>query len=214
MWGERRAGVRFVAGNARLPALHRIGRLRCVEGSRTCVRSYPPDGRPRVGYATTCTTRGVGAHDVGEKPTKRRRHILTAPRSPSLAARPTRHLNVRKSRRVAPSGPVAAGEGFERKKPEGGRPGRPAVSAETGCRIGNLRSKPDPARRAIDKRPRSGPSLAGRRRRGPERATRRLLLERPKAQVPTRCRRRALGRTKSHGQATNPKNVTSHHGFT
>ncbi|MET4678330.1 hypothetical protein ACVKN3_000812 [Luteibacter sp. PvP120] len=60
------------------------------------------------------------------------------------AARPTRHLSLRKSRRVAPSVPVAAGEGFERRKPEGGRPGRPAVSAETGGRIGNLRSKPDP----------------------------------------------------------------------
>ena len=62
----------------------------------------------------------------------------------SATARVTTHLSLGKSRRVAPSGPVAAGEGFERKKPEGGRPGRPAVSAETGCRIGNLRSKPDP----------------------------------------------------------------------
>ena len=31
--------------------------------------------------------------------------------------------------------------------------GGPAVSAETGSRIGNLHSQPDPSRRAIDKRP-------------------------------------------------------------
>jgi hypothetical protein len=32
---------------------------------------------------------------------------------------------------------------------------------ETGCRVGNPRSKPDPARRAIDKRPRTRPFLDG-----------------------------------------------------
>jgi hypothetical protein len=85
------------------------------------------------------------------------------------AARPTRHLSLRKSRRVAPSGPVAAGEGCERKKPAGGRPGRPAVSAEPGGRIGNLRSKPDPDRtrvgahdvRESGTRPRQRPFLSG-----------------------------------------------------
>jgi len=52
-----------------------------------------------------------------------------AARSPARTARPTRHLSLRKSRRVAPSGPVAAGEGFAQIRPEGGRPGRPAVLA-------------------------------------------------------------------------------------
>src|SRR5206468_12192220 len=41
VWGERRARFRFVAGNARLPGADGIGRIRYVEGSRTCVRSYP-----------------------------------------------------------------------------------------------------------------------------------------------------------------------------
>jgi len=67
-------------------------------------------------------------------------------RNAALRSTPS-NLSRRKSRRVPPSWPVAAGEGFERKRPEGGRPGRPAVSAETGCRIGNPRSKPDPPRR-------------------------------------------------------------------
>ena len=48
----------------------------------------------------------------------------------SATARVTTHLSLGKSRRVAPSGPVAVGEGFERTRPEGGRPGRPAIFAE------------------------------------------------------------------------------------
>jgi len=64
---EPRAGVRFVAGNARLPVAHGIGRLRGVEGSRTNVRSYPVGG-----YALhNLPYPGVGAHDVREQPTKR-----------------------------------------------------------------------------------------------------------------------------------------------
>jgi hypothetical protein len=43
-------------------------------------------------------------------------------------------------------------------------------------RVENPQAEPDPARRAIDKRPLlGGPSKAGRRSRGPEGGTRRLL---------------------------------------
>ena len=46
-------------------------------------------------------------------------------------------------------------------------------------RVENPQPKPDPARRAIDKRPLlGGPSEAGRRSRGPEGGTRRLLRRR------------------------------------
>ena len=63
----------------------------------------------------------------------------------SADARVTTHLSLRKSRRVAPSGPVAAGEGFERKRPRSGagQDGRPFPLSHGG-RIGNPRSKPDP----------------------------------------------------------------------
>ena len=54
-------------------------------------------------------------------------------------------LTVRKSRRVAPSVPVAAGEGFERTRPRSGagQDGRPFLLSH-GWRIKNPRSKPDP----------------------------------------------------------------------
>jgi hypothetical protein len=51
-------------------------------------------------------------------------------------------------------GAGSAGEASHRKKPEGGRPWMAGRFRETGCRVGNRRWGADPARRAIDKRPR------------------------------------------------------------
>ncbi len=63
----------------------------------------------------------------------------------SATACVTTHLSLGKSRRVAPSGPVAAGEGFERTRPlsGAGQDGRP-FSLSHGWRIENPRAKPDP----------------------------------------------------------------------
>ena len=63
----------------------------------------------------------------------------------SAAARVTTHLSLGKSRRVAPSVPVAAGEGFERTRPRSGagQDGRPFLLSH-GWRIKNPRAKPDP----------------------------------------------------------------------
>jgi hypothetical protein len=73
-------------------------------------------------------------------------------------------------------GAGSVGEACNRKKPAGGRPGKAGRFRATGCRVENLRLGADPARRATDKRPLlSGPSEAGRRSRGPEGETRRLL---------------------------------------
>jgi hypothetical protein len=74
---------------------------------------------------------------------------------------PTRNLSLRKSRRVAPSGPVAAGEGFAQIRPEGGRPGRPAVLARQDVESRTPVRSPTRARRAIRIRPRMRPFLSG-----------------------------------------------------
>ncbi|MET4676989.1 hypothetical protein ACVKN3_000779 [Luteibacter sp. PvP120] len=98
----------------------------------------------------------------GRKANKAMTPYPTSARSPPRAARPTIHLGIGKSRRVAPLGPVAAGEGFERTRPRSGAgpDGRP-FSLSHGWRIENPRSKPDPARRAINKRPRTRPFIDG-----------------------------------------------------
>ncbi len=96
----------------------------------------------------------LGKHPIAAEaaPTVTVTPTLSCPRA--RGALPSTRLSARKSRRVPPSGPVAAGEGSEWKKsPQGAGHGGPAVSAETGGRIGNLHSQSDPARRAIDKRP-------------------------------------------------------------
>ena len=79
----------------------------------------------------------------------------------ALRSTPT-HLSVRKIRRVPPSWPVAAGEGFERTRPEGGRPGRPAIFAEPWMANQKSPGEARPAaRRAINKRPRTRPFIDG-----------------------------------------------------
>ena len=72
----------------------------------------------------------------------------------SAAACVTTHLSLGKSRRVAPSGPVAAGEGFERTRPEGGRPGRPAIFAEPWManRKSPFEARPGPVGQSINGR--------------------------------------------------------------
>src|SRR6201991_852198 len=64
-------------------------------------------------------------------------------------ARPTPNLRVWKSRRGSPSGPVAQARRHTGKSPKGAGHGWPAVFAETGCRIGNLRWGADPGRRPL-----------------------------------------------------------------
>jgi len=194
VWESLKLGFRFVAGNARLPVAHGFRRLRCVEGSRTCVRSYPA-GRPHVGCATTYPTRGVGAHDVGEKPTKRRCHTPYV-----YECSPTNQPQCQEEPAGSPLGAGSRRRGIRTDQARRGPARTAGRSRETGCRVENPCAKPDPARRAIDKRPRSGLSLAGRRRRGTEGATRRLLLQDAKAQGPTRCRRRATRPQKKAGR--------------
>jgi hypothetical protein len=73
-------------------------------------------------------------------------------------------------------GAGSAGEGFDWIRPVRGpaMDGRPFSRDRS--RVENPQAEPDPARRAISKRPLlGGPSLAGRRSRGPEGGTRRLL---------------------------------------
>jgi len=69
--------------------------------------------------------------------------------TPSVGSTTTR-LTVRKSRRVAPSVPVAAGEGFERTRPRSGagQDGRPFPLSQEGESETPVRS-PTRARRAI-----------------------------------------------------------------
>src|ERR1700754_917016 len=71
------------------------------------------------------------------------------PSASERCARPTRNLRVRKSRRGSPSGPVAQARRPTGKSPRGAGHGWPAVFAETGCRIGNLRWGADPGRRPL-----------------------------------------------------------------
>ena len=124
----------------------------------------------------------VGADSVGEPSPRLRRMRPCAPGKRAVpatkrhAARLTCSFTVRKSRRVPPSRPVAAGEGSDWKRPAGGRSwmtGRFRGGRDS--RLENPQSEPDPVRRTIGKRTRSGPSLAGRRRRGREGGTRRLF---------------------------------------
>ena len=79
----------------------------------------------KITHSTTCPTPGVERTMCA----KSQQSGDAIPRT-SASARVTTHLSLGKSRRVVPSGPVAAGEGFERIRPEGGRPGRPAIFAE------------------------------------------------------------------------------------
>src|SRR6201991_1876351 len=71
------------------------------------------------------------------------------PPASGRCARPTRNLKVWKSRRGSPSGPVAQARRPTGKSPQGAGQGWPAVFAETGCRIGNLRWGADPGRRPL-----------------------------------------------------------------
>ena len=107
----------------------------------------------------------VGANPVGDSRRSGEAADCSAHHPPQCMAEPA----------GSPLGAVSAGEGFERTRPAGGRPwmaGRFRGGRDS--RLENPRSKPDPARRAISKR-RGAASLAGRRRRGPEGATRRLF---------------------------------------
>jgi hypothetical protein len=93
-------------------------------------------------------------------------------------------------------GAGSVGEGFDWARPVRGpaMDGRPFSRDRS--RVENPQSEPDPARRAIDKRPLlGGPSEAGRRSRGPEGETRRLLRRKasratamPKASPPQEIR--------------------------
>src|SRR6187402_2956210 len=58
-------------------------------------------------------------------------------------------------------------------------------------RVENPQQEPGPARRAISKRPLLRPSLAGRRSRGPEGETRRLLLRPASRESPSRRREKS-----------------------
>jgi hypothetical protein len=114
-------------------------------------------------------------------------------RSPAFAL-PAMHLTVRKSRRVPPSGPVAQARALTGQGPQGAGHGWPAIFARQDVASKIPGRSPTRPEGQLSKRPLwGGPSLAGRRSRGPEGGTRRLLPysanARPKASPPIGARR-------------------------